>query len=315
MIRYCYKRILLALPVMLGISLLAFILGLLSPGDPAEFALNQNGMDAPTDAQIAAMREELGLNRPVYVQYGSWLLQVLQGDFGSSYINGKDILQELLLRLPVTVELALLALVLAAVIGVGAGTLCAVYKDSYLDKIVQFFTNVLLAVPGFWLALLMILLFSETLRLLPTSGSESLRYFILPALAVSFSTMATVCRYVRSSLLTEFAAQYFLVARVRGLSLPKLLFCYAFPNAMLPVIALLGNYLAGILGGSVIAESIFALPGISSMALEAIRFRDYPVLQAYVLFTGWLLVIITLAVDMLMFYLNPKLRMGDGRCD
>lgn len=315
MIRYCYKRILLALPVMLGISLLAFILGLLSPGDPAEFALNQNGMDAPTDAQIAAMREELGLNRPVYVQYGSWLLQVLQGDFGSSYINGKDILQELLLRLPVTVELALLALVLAAVIGVGAGTLCAVYKDSYLDKIVQFFTNVLLAVPGFWLALLMILLFSETLRLLPTSGSESLRYFILPALAVSFSTMATVCRYVRSSLLTEFAAQYFLVARVRGLSLPKLLFCYAFPNAMLPVIALLGNYLAGILGGSVIAESIFALPGISSMALEAIRFRDYPVLQAYVLFTGWLLVIITLAVDMLMFYLNPKLRMGDERCD
>lgn len=315
MIRYCYKRILLALPVMLGISLLAFILGLLSPGDPAEFALNQNGMDAPTDAQIAAMREELGLNRPVYVQYGSWLLQVLQGDFGSSYINGKDILQELLLRLPVTVELALLALVLAAVIGVGAGTLCAVYKDSYLDKIVQFFTNVLLAVPSFWLALLMILLFSETLRLLPTSGSESLRYFILPALAVSFSTMATVCRYMRSSLLTEFAAQYFLVARVRGLSLPKLLFCYAFPNAMLPVIALLGNYLAGILGGSVIAESIFALPGISSMALEAIRFRDYPVLQAYVLFTGWLLVIITLAVDMLMFYLNPKLRMGDGRCD
>lgn len=315
MIRYCYKRILLALPVMLGISLLAFILGLLSPGDPAEFALNQNGMDAPTDAQIAAMREELGLNRPVYVQYGSWLLQVLQGDFGSSYINGKDILQELLLRLPVTVELALLALVLAAVIGVGAGTLCAVYKDSYLDKTVQFFTNVLLAVPGFWLALLMILLFSETLRLLPTSGSESLRYFILPALAVSFSTMATVCRYMRSSLLTEFAAQYFLVARVRGLSLPKLLFCYAFPNAMLPVIALLGNYLAGILGGSVIAESIFALPGISSMALEAIRFRDYPVLQAYVLFTGWLLVIITLVVDMLMFYLNPKLRMGDGRCD
>lgn len=315
MIRYCYKRIFLALPVMLGISLLAFILGLLSPGDPAEFALNQNGMDAPTDAQIAAMREELGLNRPVYVQYGSWLLQVLQGDFGSSYINGKDILQELLLRLPVTVELALLALVLAAVIGVGAGTLCAVYKDSYLDKIVQFFTNVLLAVPGFWLALLMILLFSETLRLLPTSGSESLRYFILPALAVSFSTMATVCRYMRSSLLTEFAAQYFLVARVRGLSLPKLLFCYAFPNAMLPVIALLGNYLAGILGGSVIAESIFALPGISSMALEAIRFRDYPVLQAYVLFTGWLLVIITLAVDMLMFYLNPKLRMGDERCD
>lgn len=183
-------------------------------------------------------------------------------------------------------------------------------QNSWLDDAVQFLTNILLAVPGFWLALLMILLFSETLRLLPTSGSESLRYFIMPALAVSFSTLATVCRYMRSSLLTEFASQYFLVARVRGISKIKLLFCYAFPNAMLPVIALLGNYLAGILGGSVIAESIFALPGISSMALEAIRFRDYPVLQAYVLFTGWLLVLITLAVDLLMFYLNPKLRGG-----
>ncbi len=311
MIRYCYRRILLSVPVLLGISLLAFVLGVLSPGDPAEFALDQNGLDAPTDAQIAAMREELGLNRPLYVQYASWLAHVLSGDFGSSYITGKDILQEILLRLPVTVELAVLALAIAAICGIGAGTLCAVYKDSTLDKAMQFLTNVLLAVPGFWLALLMILLFSETLRLLPTSGSESLRYFILPALAVSFSTMATVCRYMRSALLTEFAAQYFLVARVRGISRMKLLFCYAFPNALLPVIALLGNYLASILGGSVIAESIFALPGISSMALEAIRFRDYPVLQAYVLFTGWLLVLITLGVDLLMFYLNPKLRTGD----
>lgn len=310
MIRYCYRRILLAVPVMIGISLLAFVLGLLSPGDPAEFALNQDGLDAPTDAQIAAMREELGLNRPIYVQYFSWFVQVLHGNFGSSYISGKDILHELLLRLPVTVELALLALAIAAVVGIALGTLCAVYKNSWLDDAVQFLTNILLAVPGFWLALLMILLFSETLRLLPTSGSESLRYFIMPALAVSFSTSATVCRYMRSSLLTEFASQYFLVARVRGISKIKLLFCYAFPNAMLPVIALLGNYLAGILGGSVIAESIFALPGISSMALEAIRFRDYPVLQAYVLLTGWLLVLITLAVDLLMFYLNPKLRGG-----
>ena len=168
MIRYCYRRILLAVPVMIGISLLAFVLGLLSPGDPAEFALNQNGLDAPTDAQITAMREELGLNRPVYVQYFSWFAQVLHGNFGSSYITGKDILHELLLRLPVTVELALLALAIAAVVGIALGTLCAVYKNSWLDDAVQFLTNILLAVPGFWLALLMILLFSETLRLLPT---------------------------------------------------------------------------------------------------------------------------------------------------
>lgn len=300
----------MAVPVLVGISLLSFILGVLSPGDPAEFALNQNGLDAPTEEQIAAMRAELGLDRPAYVQYAVWMLQVLRGDFGASYINGKDILQELLLRLPVTMELAALALLLAAVVGISLGLVCAVYRGSWLDNAVQFLTNIMLAVPGFWLALLMILLFGEILRLLPTSGGDGLKSFILPALAVAFSTMATVCRFMRSSLLKEFGQQYFIIAKVRGISSVNLLLKYALPNAILPVIALLGNYLASVMGGSVIAESIFALPGISSMALEAIRYRDYPVLQAYVLLTGWLLVLITLGVDLLMFYLNPKIKTG-----
>lgn len=313
MISYCVRRIILAVPVLVGISLLAFILGLLAPGDPAELVLSQSGLDVPTEAQISAMRAELGLDRPVYQQYCSWLGQVLQGDLGSSFSTGRDILQELLLRLPVTVELALLALLLAAVGGIACGTLCAVYKDTALDNVLLFITNALLAVPGFWLALLLILLFSETLRWLPTSGSEGLRSYILPALSISLATLATVCRYMRSSLLRELAAPYFTVARLRGISSCRLLLFYALPNALPPVLALLGNYLAAVLGGSVIAESIFALPGISSLALEAIRFRDYPVLQAYVLFTGWLLVLITLAVDLLLFYFNPKLRTGGGR--
>lgn len=310
MIRYCIYRLILTVPVLVGISLLSFILGVLSPGDPAEFALNQNGLDAPTEEQIAAMRAELGLDRPAYVQYAAWMLQVLRGDFGASYINGKDILQELLLRLPVTMELAALALLLAAVVGISLGLVCAVYRGSWLDNAVQFLTNIMLAVPGFWLALLMILLFGEILRLLPTSGGDGLKSFILPALAVAFSTMATVCRFMRSSLLKEFGQQYFIIAKARGISSVNLLLKYALPNAILPVIALLGNYLASVMGGSVIAESIFALPGISSMALEAIRYRDYPVLQAYVLLTGWLLVLITLGVDLLMFYLNPKIKTG-----
>ncbi len=310
MLAYALKRIFMAVPVLIGISLLSFILGVLLPGDPAEFALNQNGLDAPTEEQIAAMRAELGLDRTAYVQYAAWMLQVLRGDFGASYINGKDILQELLLRLPVTMELAGLALLLAAAVGISLGLVCAVYRSSWLDNAVQFLTNIMLAVPGFWLALLMILLFGEILRLLPTSGGDGLQSFILPALAVAFSTMATVCRFMRSSLLKEFGQQYFIIAKARGISSVNLLLKYALPNAILPVIALLGNYLASVMGGSVIAESIFALPGISSMALEAIRYRDYPVLQAYVLLTGWLLVLITLGVDLLMFYLNPKIKTG-----
>ena len=133
----------------------------------------------------------------------------------------------------------------------------------------------------------------------------------MPAFAVSFSTIATLCRFTRSAMLKEFGEQYFIIAKARGLSKSKLLFQYALPNAILPVIALLGNYWASILGGSVIAESIFAIPGISNMALEAIRYRDYPVLQAYVLVTGWFLVIVTLGVDLLMAYVNPRIKVGE----
>ena len=207
MLAYGLKRILLAVPVLIGISLLSFILGVLSPGDPAEFALNQNGLEAPTDEQIAAMRAELGLDKPAYIQYIAWISRVLQGDFGASYISGKDIMQELWLRLPVTIELAVLALFFTAVIGITLGIVCAICQGNLLDNTVQFITNIMLAVPGFWLALLLILLFGEILRLLPTSGGDGLENFILPAFAVSFSTMATVCRFMRSSLLKEFSQQ------------------------------------------------------------------------------------------------------------
>lgn len=311
MIRYCIYRLTITFPVLLGISMLAFILGILSPGDPAEFALNQNGLEEPTEEQILAMRSELGLDKPAYVRFSGWLLQVFHGDLGTSYITGRDIWDELFLRLPTTVELACFALVIASIFGISLGVLCAVYKDSLFDRIILFLTNIMLSVPSFWLSLIMLLVFSELLKVLPTSGSDSWKHFLMPAFAVSFSTIATLCRFTRSAVLKEFGEQYFVIAKARGLSKNKLLFQYALPNAILPVIALLGNYWAGILGGSVIAESIFAIPGISSMALEAIRYRDYPVLQAYVLVTGWILVLVTLGVDLLMAYFNPKIKVGE----
>ncbi len=311
MISYCCKRILTAVPVLLGISLLAFVLGVLSPGDPAEFVLNQNGLYAPSEEQIAAMRAELGLNKPLWLRYGTWLLQVLQGDLGTSYITGRDIAAEILMRLPATMELAVLALAMAGCGGICLGIICAVYQGSPFDNFLKSLTNIMLSIPGFWLALVLILLFSENLRWLPTSGTGSFKHFLLPAFVLSCATMGTVCRFMRSALLSEFGQQYFLIARVRGLSKLKLIFNYALPNAVLPVIALLGNYFASVLGGSVIAESIFAIPGISSMALEAIRYRDYPVLQAYVLVSGWILISVTVAVDLFIAYLNPKIKLGE----
>ncbi|MCC8157871.1 MAG: ABC transporter permease [Phascolarctobacterium sp.] len=311
MIRYCCQRLLTAIPVLLGISLLAFILGVLSPGDPAEFVLNQDGLYAPTEEQIAAMRTELGLDKPLWLRYGLWLLGVLQGDLGTSYITGRDIAAEIMQRLPVTLELAVLALIMAGVGGIFLGSVCAVYRGSFFDNFVKSLTNIMLSIPGFWLALVLILVFSEQLRWLPTSGTGSLKYFLLPAFVLAFATLATVCRFMRGALLTEFGRQYFLLAKARGISKVNLLTRYALPNAIIPVIALLGNYFASVLGGSVIAESIFAIPGISSMALEAIRYRDYPVLQAYVLVSGCTLILVMVAVDLLIAYLNPKVKLGE----
>lgn len=310
MLKYIFTRLMTAIPVLLGISILAFVLGVLSPGDPAEFALNQSGLDMPTAEQIAAMQEELGLNRPLVTQYKDWLLGVLQGNLGHSYISGRDIFHEITIRLPVTIILAVLALVLAGVGGIGLGVFCAVYQDSWLDNSIKNVSNIMLSIPGFWLALVMILVFSERLRLLPTSGSETWMHYIMPAFVLSFATMGTVCRFMRGMMLSEFSKQYFTVALVRGLSKWKLIVIYALPNAIIPVLAMLGNYFASVLGGSVIVENIFAIPGISSMALEAIRFRDYPVLQAYVLMSGWILVVVTVTVDILIAYINPKVRLG-----
>lgn len=308
---YLLKKITMLVPVLLGISLIAFLLGVLSPGDPAEFALAQNGLEMPTDAQIMAMREELGLNRPVLERYGSWLIHVLSGDLGTSYITGRQITHELMLRLPVTLCLAFSSLVIAAIMGITMGIVCAVNEGKWIDKAVNSMTNAILAIPGFWLALILILLFSETLRLLPTSGSNGWQSFVMPTLVLSSATSGMVCRFMRGMLLSEFGSQYFLVARIRGIHKIKLILSYAVPNAIIPVLALLGNYFASVLGGSAIVESIFALPGLGTMALDAIRFRDYPVLQAYVLVSGFTLVIVTLLVDLLIFYYNPKIKAGD----
>lgn len=306
---YLLHRILTSLLVLIGISILSFILGVLSPGDPAELVLNQNGLENPTEQQILAMREELGLNQPLYLQYANWINNLFSGNLGVSYITGRDILQEILLRLPTTIELALMALFIATFLGISLGIYCAVNEDKFIDNLFKVITNAMFSIPSFWLALILILVFCEQLKLLPTSSDGSIKSLLMPAFILAFSTIGTLIRLTRNSLLVEFSKQYYIVAKLRGIPTLKLLVQYALPNAILPVIALLGNYFAGILGGSVIVESIFAIPGISFMALQAVSYRDYPVLQAYVLVSGIILVLITMLVDILIMYINPKIKM------
>ena len=306
---YLLHRILTSLLVLIGISILSFILGVLSPGDPAELVLNQNGLENPTEQQILAMREELGLNQPLYLQYANWINNLFSGNLGVSYITGRDILQEILLRLPTTIELALMALFIATFLGISLGIYCAVNEGKFIDNLFKVITNAMFSIPSFWLALILILVFCEQLKLLPTSSDGSIKSLLMPVFILAFSTIGTLIRLTRNSLLVEFSKQYYIVAKLRGIPTLKLLVQYALPNAILPVIALLGNYFAGILGGSVIVESIFAIPGISFMALQAVSYRDYPVLQAYVLVSGIILVLITMLVDILIMYINPKIKM------
>ena len=193
--------------------------------------------------------------------------------------------------------------------GISLGIYCAVNEDKFIDNLFKVITNAMFSIPSFWLALILILVFCEQLKLLPTSSDGSIKSLLMPAFILAFSTIGTLIRLTRNSLLVEFSKQYYIVAKLRGIPTLKLLVQYALPNAILPVIALLGNYFAGILGGSVIVESIFAIPGISFMALQAVSYRDYPVLQAYVLVSGIILVLITMLVDILIMYINPKIKM------
>lgn len=312
MSRYLLQKLLSLIPVLLGISLVAFVLGVISPGNPAEIALSQGGYE-PTPEQVEAMERQMGLDAPYPVQYLRWVGRALTGDLGVSYSSNRPVGQELARRLPVTLKLAACSMVLTCVLGIAMGSIAAAWRDRWPDQIVKALVNILLSFPAFWLALLLILLFAENLRWLPTSGNGGLRYMVLPAVVLSSANAATAARLTRSALLAEFGKQYCTAAAARGIGRWKLVICNALPNAIVPTVALLGNSLGGMLGGSVILESIFALPGIGSYALDAISNRDYPALQGYVLLAGVIYVTVTLLVDTVSMLLNPKVRLGGRR--
>lgn len=310
--RYLLPKLLSLIPVLLGISLIAFTLGVVSPGNPAEITLSQGGY-APTQEQIAEMEKQLGLDQPYPIQYLHWLKGVLAGDLGTSYDSRLPVAQELLRRLPVTLKLAACAILFACLSGITLGCIAAAFYGKWPDQLIKSYINIQLSFPAFWLALLMILLFAETLGWLPTSGNGGIRYMIMPAFVLSSASGATAARLTRSTLLAEFGKQYCTAAAARGISRWRLVVRNALPNAIVPTVALLGNSLGGMLGGSVIIESIFALPGIGSYALDAISNRDYPALQGYVLLAGVVFVFVTLAVDTISMLLDPKVRLGGSR--
>ena len=312
-LKYIGRRLLMLIPVLIGISLAAFLLGRIAPGDPVDDALFRIGIEGPTEADRAAMRAELGLDRPLPEQYLRWLGDALRGDLGESYTDGRDIARELMRRLPITLKVSLAAMVSAILFGVGGGVLMAACRGTWVDAVLKALSTLLLSVPGFWLALFLITVFAEWLHLLPTSGLDrGIFSLILPAVALSAANVGSTSRFTRGNILAQMGEQYIVVANAKGISQKAVMLGHAFRNSLVPIVTLIGNYFGGILGGSTIIENIFAIPGLGTYVLSAINNRDYPVIQGYVLLTGATFVLITLAIDLLYILVNPKIRVQGG---
>lgn len=310
--QYICRRLLGIVPVLLGISLLSFVLAQLSPGDPAQIILESAG-GVPKEADVEALRSYLGLDEPAYVQYGLWLWRLLHGDGGISYHLGMPVFDALLARLPVTFALALAALVWAVVFGIGLGLLMARLRGTIWEVLMRGMTQIMLSAPSFLTAILLILVFGVWLHVLPTNGVESAAGYILPSLALALVTLAMTAQLLDSQLRDALGSFYAQTARLRGLSEARVLLTYALPNALVPVTAMLGNFFAAVLGGAIIVETVFALPGIGSLALEAIHYRDYPLLQGYVLFLGAIYVGVTIVVDIMLAHMDPRIVLGGER--
>lgn len=307
---YIIERIKSLFIVLIGITIIAFLLGTISPGDPAELSLSKSGNYSPTPEQIEARRQEMGLDKPIYIQYLNWAKQAVKGDLGRSYSTNEPVISMIQRRLPITFKLSIYSITITSIIGISIGVIAAICKDTFLDGLINFITNIMLSLPNFWLALLFILLFAEILGILPTSGNGSWKHMIMPSFSLSLVTIATTSRVMRSSMLQELGKQYYLAHKSKGISKFTLYIRNILPNSILPVITLLANFMGSILGGSAVIETIFALPGIGSYAVQSVSLKDFPYLQAYVLITGFIFVTITTLIDLIVIMIDPKIRLG-----
>ncbi|TAJ42287.1 MAG: ABC transporter permease [Reyranella sp.] len=314
MLAYTLRRIAQLVPVLLVLSVAVFAFVEALPGSIIDTLVGTEGGDI--EEARAILTKEYGLDRPVHERYVLWLGRALQGDFGKSLVTRRPISTELLSRIPATVYLATVGIVLSMVIAVPLGTFAAVRRNSAVDYTAQVTSLAGISIPEFWFAILCVLLFSLYLGWLPSSGYVSpfedfwgsLQFLILPAAAIGFRQAAFTTRLTRSSMLDELSKEYVDTARALGHSERKVIFKYTLRNAMIPTITISGLQLANLLGGTVVLESIFAWPGIGRAIFEAILQRDYPLIQAGVLVLGCIVVVMNLLVDLTYRLLNPRVK-------
>lgn len=307
MLRYIFKRLLLMVPVLLGVSLLVFLIFFLTPGDPAQAVLGEMGQGASPEA-VAALRRQLGLDRPWYVQYADYVTRALQGDFGRSFRGDRPVLPELLARFPTTLQLTLASLGLAAALGIPLGVLAALRRHTWLDYSVMFLALLGVSLPSFWFGIMLMHLFALKFPLLPPSGTGTWRHMILPSVTVALSSVAFIARMTRSALLEQLREDYIRTARSKGLKERLVVLKHALKNAFIPVLTTMGLQFGHLLGGAVVVESIFSLPGLGRLAVEAIKGRDLPSIQGTVLWVAVIFSLVNLLVDLGYAGLDPRIR-------
>ncbi len=330
--KYIIKRVVQLIPVIIGVSILVFLVMHVFTTDPASIILGQHA----TAEQVEKLREELGLNKPLYIQYFIFIKGVFKGDLGTSLISKTPVTREILSRFPATLELALISIIIASVFGIFMGILSAVKQNSIVDYFSMFVSLIGVSMPIFWLGLMLIVVFSVKLQLLPVSGritigmepthitgmflldslitgnmgafKDSLKHLVLPAIALASYSTAIIARMTRSTMLEVIRQDYIRTARAKGLFEKVVILKHALRNALIPITTVVGLQLGSLLGGAVLTETVFAWPGVGSYTIDAILKADYPVVQGTVMILATVFVMINLVVDLLYSYLDPRIK-------
>jgi len=309
MFQFIIKRILMIIPVLLGVSIIVFSIIELTPGDPVTLMLGERA----THEQQEALRERLGLNDPAPVRFVNWLGGVVTLDLGRSIRSNRLVTDEIGARMGPTFELAVIATAIAVLIGIPIGVISATRPGSIADHVFTFASFLGLAMPVFWQALVMMLLFSYVLNWLPASGrGGSWEYYVLPAVTLGTSAIASITRMTRSTLIEALNQDYVRTARAKGVVNNRVVYLHALRNAMIPILTVIGLQFGGLLAGAVITETIFSWPGLGRLAVDSIRSKDFPVVQGVILVFALAYAIVNLIVDILYAYLDPRLRVRYG---
>ncbi len=308
MYQYIARRLMLTIPVVIGVSIIVFSIIRLIPGDPARAIA---GVQA-TPEFIEQVRVRYALDRPFYVQYGLFVSGAVRGDLGQSTFSRRPVTTEIRERFPRTLTLASISLLIATVVGVSAGIVSATRRNSVFDNASMLVALVGVAAPVFWLALMLQLLFSVQLRWLPATGLGTWRHLVLPSITLGMASAALMARITRSSMLDVLRQEYITTARAKGLGERVIVYKHALKNALIPVVTVLGLQFGILLGGAVLTETVFAWPGVGRLLVDAILRRDYPVVQGTVLLLAFLFVLINLVVDIIYAFIDPRIHYQSG---